>query len=262
MATDLATQFGTKVDDADLVTFRAATERAVAQVRAVSVLWRPGTEQEGVYTNSFLAVDVASADEFLKQAKSAVDQWNIMLGKTEGAVGLVFDQNPITVEGHDGTEYSVDMAKAVGAGSLPEARQSMERLFGSGGQFRMQCVKLDESIVLLSVASDDQLPGPIRELMDKRSDQKTVDAKLRPATNLLTSGEPDWRLYFSIDGYNHWLKRQMEAIVGPVIGGPLVRPFPDTPAVGAAGGASQEMVWAEVAVPAETLRGVGQFLRP
>jgi hypothetical protein len=261
MAADLATEYSTKVDDSDLAAFRAAAERAVAQTRAFSVLSRPGTEPEGVYTNSFLAVQVASADEFIKQAKAAVDEWNTMLGKTDGAAGLAFEESPIMVDGHDGSQYSIDMAKAVGAGSLPEARQSMERLFGPGGQFRMQCVKVDDTTVLLSIASEDQLTTPIRVIQNKHLAKAAEDGKLQAVTQLLV-GESDWRLYLSLDGYNHWLKRQMEAIVGPVIGGPIVRPFPASPPVAAAGGTTHDMVWAEVAVPADTLRGIGQFLHP
>jgi hypothetical protein len=259
-ASDLATQFGAKVDDAGLAKFRTTVEQAVAQARAVTVLTRPGADQDGVYSGSFLAVQVASADEFVKQLKAAFDQWNAMLDKTEGASALVFDQAPIAVEGREGAEYSIDMAKASGAGSFPEARQSMERLFGQGGRFRLQYVKVDESTVLLSMASQDQLSAPIRVLQGKAATQ-AVDEKLQAATQLL-KGNSDWQLSVSLDGYNQWLKRQLEAIVGPVIGGPIVRPFPESPPVAAAGGTDKDVIWSEVAVPADTLRGIGQFMHP
>jgi hypothetical protein len=261
MAADLATEYNTKVDEADLGKLRIAIEQALAQTRAVSILSRPGADQDGVYTNSFLAVRVASAEEFLKQTGAAIDEWNAMLGKADGAIGLVFEKSPIAVDGRDGTEYAIDMAKAVGAGSLPEARQSMERLFGPGGRFRIQLIKVDDVTVLLSIAFEEQLARPIRAIQDKREAPATDDGKLHLVMPLLT-GESDWQLYLSLDGYNRWLKRQMEAIVGPFIGGPIVRPFPESPPIGAAGGASQGTVWAEVAVPAETLRGIGQFLHP
>ena len=260
-ASDLATQFGAKVDDAEMAKFRTAVEQAVAQARAVTVLTRPGADQDGVYSGSFLAVQVASADEFVKQLKAAFDQWNAMLDKTEGASALVFDQAPITVEGREGAEYSIDMAKASGAGSFPEARQSMERLFGQGGRFRLQYVKVTNRPCLLSMASQDQLSAPIRVLQGKAATQAADDGKLQAATQLL-KGNSDWQLSVSLDGYNHWLKRQLEAIVGPVIGGPIVRPFPESPPIAAAGGTDQNMIWAEVAVPADTLRGIGQFMHP
>jgi hypothetical protein len=260
-ATDLANDYGTKVDEAEMTKFRAAVERAVVQAKAVAILMRPGADQDGAYTNSFLAVRVASASEFLKQSKAAFDQWNTMLGKADAGVSLVFEESAITVDAHEGTEYSIDMAKAVGAPPLPETRQSMERLFGPGGRFRLQLVKVDEVTVLASMASEDQLAEPIRALQSKTAKPATDDDKMRSVAQLL-AGEPDWRLYFSLDGYNHWLKRQLEAIVGPAIGGPIVRPFPESPPIGAAGGAAQNMVWAEVAVPADTLRGIGQFLHP
>jgi hypothetical protein len=261
LASDLATDYNTKVDEADMAKFRSAVEQAATQIRVVSILARPGVDQQGVYTDSYLAVRVASADDFLKQSKAAMDEWNAMLGKADSGVSLVFDASAFTVDEHAGTEYSIDMAKAVGAPPLPETRQSMERLFGRGGRFRMQTMKVDESTVLISMATQDQLTKPLHTLLSKASATAKDDGKMQSAAQLL-SGESDWRLYFSLDNYNHWLKRQMEAIVGPAIGGPIVRPFPESPPIGAAGGAAQNMVWAEVAVPADTLRGIGQFLHP
>jgi hypothetical protein len=259
VAAELASDYGVKVDDADVAGFRSLAETAVAQVQAVSVLTRPGGDQEGVYTNSFMAARVTSAEEFLKQSKAAIDRWNAMLGKAEGGAGLVFDENAVNVEGHDGTEYSIDMAKAVGAPPLPEARQSMEHLFGPGGRFRVQFIKADDTAVLMAIASQEQLAGPLRAIQGTQSAPDANDSKLPTVAELLT-GDSDWWLYFSIDGYNRWLKRQMEAVVGPVIGGPVVRPFPASPPIGAAGGATNNTVWAEVAVPADTLRGIGDFL--
>jgi hypothetical protein len=260
-ATDLAAEYSTKVDEADMAKFRTLVEQAVVQVKAVAILTRPGAEQDGVYTNSFLAVRVRSADEFIKQSKAAVDQWNTMLGKADAGVNLVFEESAITVGEHEGTEYSIDVAKAVGAPPLPETRQSMERLFGPGGRFRLQLVKVDDTTVLASMASEDQLAAPIHALQSKTAKSVADDGKIQSVTPLL-AGEPNWRLYFSLDGYNGWLKRQMEAIVGPVIGGPIIRPFPASSPIGAAGGSADNAVWAEVAVPADTLRGIGQFIHP
>jgi hypothetical protein len=261
LASDLAAGYNTKVDEADMAKFRSVVERAATQMRAVSILARPGDDQQGVYTDSFLAVHVASADDFLTQSKAAMDQWNAMLAKADSGVSLVFETSAFTVDGHDGSEYSIDMAKAVGAPPLPETRQSMERLFGPGGRFRLQFTKVDGSTVLISMATQDQLLKPIQAILGAPQSSAKDDGKTQSASQLLT-GDADWRLYFSLDGYNHWLKRQMEAIVGPVIGGPIVRPFPESPPIGAAGGAAQNMVWAEVAIPADTLRGIGQFLHP
>jgi hypothetical protein len=261
MSDDLATQYSAKVDDAELAKFRAEVEAAVAQVRAASVLTRPGSEPDGVYTNSFLSVQVASADDFLKQVEAAVDQWNSMLATTDSAAALAFEQSPTSIDGHEGTECSIDMSKAVGAPPLPETRQSMERLFGPGGRFRLQFIKVDEKTVLLAMATQDQLTVLLGAMITHNSTARHVEERSRPTAQLL-SGDSDWRCYLSLDGYNHWLKRQMDAIVGPVIGGPIVRPFPEVPPIGAVGGMTDDTAWAEFAVPADTLRAIGQFVHP
>ena len=73
--------------------------------------------------------------------------------------------------------------------------------------------------------------------------------------------QSDWRLYVSPHGYSEWLRRQMDAILGPVIGGPVVREFPASPPIGLAGGVEGSVVWSEFALPAATVRGVGKYLR-
>jgi hypothetical protein len=259
VGSDLASDYGVKVDDASLAAFRSLVEAPVGQAQAISLLTRPGGDNEGVYSNSFLAVRAASGGEFVNQAKAVVEAWNTMLGKAEGGAGLVFEEKAITIAGHDGTEYSIDMAKAVGAPPLPEARQSMEKLFGPGGRFRLQLLKVDDNTVLIAIATEEQLARPVQSLQSAKSAVAASDAKLSAVTALL-GDESDWKLYFSIDGYNRWMKRQMEAVVGPVFGGPVVRPFPASPPIGAAGGATGNAMWAEVAVPADTLRGIGDFL--
>ena len=113
--------------------------------------------------------------------------------------------------------------------------------------------------MLIAIATEEQLVRPVQALQSPKSAVAASDAKL-PTVTVLLSDESDWKLYFSIDGYNRWMKRQMEAVVGPVFGGPVVRPFPASPPIGAAGGATGNAMWAEVAVPADTLRGIGDFL--
>ena len=54
----------------------------------------------------------------------------------------------------------------------------------------------------------------------------------------------------------------MDAIVGvPVIGGPLVKEFPETPPIGGAGGVREHELWIDVGVPVETISGAGTYLQ-
>jgi hypothetical protein len=78
-------------------------------------------------------------------------------------------------------------------------------------------------------------------------------------TNRLLPADADWRMMISPHGHTRWLKRQMDAMLGPVIGTPLVRQFPASPPVGAAGGFTTHEIWVDAAIPAETLRATGQY---
>lgn len=256
-ASDLAANYGTLLDEADLARFTSAVQDAVANVEAFAVLTRAGERDEGVFTNNFLALRVTSDQEFLEKSNEAMRLWNEMLGKAEGPLRLVFDARPIKFGERAGTEYSIDMAAAVGAPALPEMRQTMERLFGPGGAFRLQLVAIDDRTVLLAAATEAQVAKAIAAM--DRPPAESGHPALDLTTKLLPS-EADWRIYVSPHGYFAWLKRQMDAVLGPVIGGPVVRAFPESPPLGATGGVDGPLLWFELAAPEQTLRQVGEYV--
>ena len=69
--------------------------------------------------------------------------------------------------------------------------------------------------------------------------------------NALLPAESDWRAFVDPHRYNDWVRRESMAMIGvPIIGGPMVRDFPTSPAVGIAGGIQDGEVWIDAAVPA------------
>jgi len=258
VSADLAAHFGSKVDDAEIAEFRQGVERAVAEVSAFSLLARPGAGAEGVFTNNFLALRVTSSQKFLELAGQLVTTWNKMIGKSDSSKMLVLDARPVTIAGHNGTEYSIDMAVAVGVPVIPETKAAMEKFFGPGGKFRLQFVEIDPQTVILAAATEEQVSAVIG-VMQSSAPAKEPE-ELREPARLLSAGS-QWKLFASPHGYSEWLRRQMDAILGAVIGGPVVPQFPESPPIGFGGGVEERIIWAEVAVPVETLRGYGKYSR-
>jgi hypothetical protein len=256
---DLVAHFGSKLADADLAQFRQQAERAVAEVSAYSLLTRPGADADGVFTNNFLALRVASSPKFLEMAAQLVESWNAMVKRTETAKALALDAQPVTISGHKGTEYSIDMSKAVDVPVLPDIKASMERLFGPGGKFRLQFIEIDPQTVILAAATEEQVAKVIAAIQPATTPEK-ISEELREPARLLDA-DTQWRVFFSPHGYSELLARQMDAILGAVIGGPVVPQFPVSPPVGFGGGVDAQVLWAEVAVPVETLRGYSKYSR-
>jgi hypothetical protein len=50
-------------------------------------------------------------------------------------------------------------------------------------------------------------------------------------------------------------------VLGPVIGGPMIREFPASPPIGLAGGFERRQLWIDAALPAETLRAASRYHR-
>lgn len=250
-----------RLDDRTLARFYDAVGQAAAVSTAACVLTLPGENDDGVYTNSFVAVRVTSADKFVDLVKEALRLWNQMNRDAQGGPRLVFDVEDVSIGNRNATQYSLDLAAADGAPMLPETRQAMEKLFGPGGKLRMLVVKIDDDSAMLAGATAQQAAA-VLEQIDRT---QAIDWRRPPfaVTNRLLPDHAEWRAFFSPQGYTTWKAREMAAIVGTeVIGGPLVREFPAAPPIGIAGGAEGGELWVEVAVPADTIRGAGVYRLP
>jgi hypothetical protein len=235
---DIHVQF----EDEVAVRFQQAVESAAADVSAAAVLTRPGEKQDGAYSNAFLAVRVKAADLFEDQVAEVVRIWNEMNQSEQDESKLVFEIEAVQVGSRPAKEYSIDMA-------------SMERLFGPGGKLRLLVVPVDKQTVLLAAATAAQAAPSVEVIAQGQPipwDERT---------NRLLPDPAAWRVLVDPNGYTRWMKRQLDAMLGPVIGSPMVRDFPASPPVGIAGGFGPQHAWADIAMPADTIRGAGEYLQ-
>jgi hypothetical protein len=256
---ELKTAEGMVLRGPTVAQFRAAVAQTSADVQSLVVLTQPGDKPIGVYTNDFLVVRAASAQAFTDNAKEVMRLWNSMNRDAQAATNLVFDVEEVKFGERTATQYSLDIAAADGAPELPEIRQAMEQLFGPGGKLRLWIVPVDDRNVLLASGTQEQLASALKSL-DRNQPIDWNHAELSAANSLLPA-DADWRLFFSPHHYNRWYRRQMDAVTGPVIGGPLVKDFPSAPPIGVAGGVRRDELWLEAAIPAETIKSAGIYLK-
>jgi hypothetical protein len=256
---DLKTEEGILLGDRLMGQLQLAVERAGTGVLSAVVLTQPGDKQEGVYTNEFLVVRAASAAAFADNAKEVMRLWNSMNRDAQSEMRLLFDVEEVKLGDRTATQYSVDIAAADGAPELPEIRQAMEQLFGPGGKLRVWIVPVDEENVLLATATPDQVAAAL-QVLDRKQTVDWSQQDIAPINRLLPA-EANWRLFFSPHHHNIWHRREMHAITGPVIGGPIVREFPPSPPVGFAGGVHGSELWIDAAVPAETMKAAIAYLK-
>jgi hypothetical protein len=255
---DLKSEEGMVLADAG-AQFHRVVERAAADVESLLVLTKPGREEQAVYTNDFLVVHAASADTFANNAREVMRIWNVMNRDAQAQTRLVFDVEDVKFGDRTATKYSLDIAAADGAPELPEIRQAMEQLFGPGGKLTLWIVPVDEHNVLLATATNDQVAAALK-VLDR---QRPVDwsGEEIAAVNRDLSADADWRLFFSPHHYNAWHRRQMDAITGPVIGGPIVKDFPSSPPIGFAGGVRDGEIWINAVVPPDTTKAASEYLK-
>lgn len=248
----------TKFDADSIDRLRNSCEDAAGDVLSIAVFQALGGEREGVSTDQFLAVRVASADAFVTRTAEVMRCWNELNGSAEPSTGMVFDSRHVQIAGRPATQYSLDIAAADGSPDIPEIRQLMERFFGPDRKMHLLVVPIDEQTVLLAAATPDQVAATLTALTtDARS---TWNESNTVAANQLLPRQADWRLFVNLEGYTILRKREIEATLGDVIGGPTPRLFPASPPIGLTGGFRDRELWIDAAVPADTVKAIGRFL--
>jgi hypothetical protein len=169
---------------------------------------------------------------------------------------MVFDIEEMKLGNRDATQYSLDVANLDGMPVIPEIRQAMERFFGPGGKLRMWVVPVDEKQVLLAAATQTQVTAAL-EAIDRQQvlDWNRADTA---AANKLLPREAAMRLFLSPHGQSEWHRRQMEAMNGAVIGGPVRREFPNSPPIGFSVSILENELRVDAAVPRETSEAAGE----
>jgi hypothetical protein len=246
------------LDAAAINRFAQASERAAADVQAASVFHALGSDRDGVYTNQFSAVRVASSESFVTHCADLIRSWNELHQKAQPKDDLAFDSQQVEIGGRRGTQHSLDITAGLGFAESPDSRQSMERLFGPDRTMHLFVVPLDDRTVLLAQGTAEQAAAGLKLLQDGKA--ANWDAKNVAATNRLLPPQSDWRFFVSPSGYTKWQKREMFALLGDAIGAPMVPEFPATPAIGLAGGFPDGELWLDAVIPAQALRAAGPFL--
>ena len=256
---DLKSEMGMALDGDTVARFQDAVEQAAAEAPSATVLTLAGEKEAGVYTNNFLVVRADSAGKFADQANEVMRLWNQMNREADDGTRLVFDVEEVPVEGRTATHYSLDIAALDGGAVIPEVRQVMEKFFGPGGKLRLIVAPADDRHVLLAIATPEQAEGALQMLRGNQTNWGSGDVAQVPSKLLPRKG--DWQLYFSPYGYTKWLARQMDAMTGPVLGGPIIRPYPPSPPIGFTGGAKDYELWIDAAVPSGTIISAGEYLK-
>jgi hypothetical protein len=235
-----------------------AVVRLLQHVESISVVSRPPEGPEGVFSNGFLFFHASDAKQIYADVSDIVKHWNWLMDHAEGDVCLQFDSQPTQIAGLNATEYSADMAAAVGGQQVDGLEQIMEKLFGSGGKYLIQLVMVDSSTILLANATRSQTERIVAELSSEKP--RLLDAAHVQAAKSILSQQPGWEVYFHPEAYTKKLSKQKDAELGEVVGGPVVDLFPAGPAIGCQLQWQPDAIHIELAAPAETLRGLGQYL--
>jgi hypothetical protein len=264
LAADMKKEEHTELDEDSLTQLNEAVEQAAGGIQSAMVLAQPGGNAPGgklppVYTNNWTVVRVASSADFVRRTAEVMRLWNKANRDADGEMKLILDEEDAKIGEREAKQYSIDFVAMYGTPAVPEIRQSMEKLFGPGGKFRIWIVPVDERTVLVGVGLQEQVAERLK-LLDRKQPIDWNQGELAKCNQLLPA-DANWRVFFDPHRYNDWARREaMAGMTVPVIGGPLVKPLRDCPPVGMAGGFRDQELWVDVAVLTPTLKSVYDFL--
>ena len=227
--------------------------------RALSVIQRKTGQDEGVYGNTFMLLHTENADQACDTIAKALMSWNWLMDHAEGDICLQFNSTRISIADKPATEYTADMLKAVDAVPLPEVKEAMKALFGPGGLYRIQLVRVDDKTVLLGNATVAQTEQLLAELGTDGS--RLLESSELTALKTIFKCKPHFEFYIDLSELMSHKERAQTAELGKVLGGPLVRQFPDTPPLGVALRLDPGELHAELAVTDKTLSGLVKYLK-
>jgi hypothetical protein len=259
LAADMKKEEHTELDEESLNQLNEAVEQAAGEIQSAVVLAQPGAKAPPVYTNNWSVIRVASAPDFVKRTAEVMRLWNKANRDADGETKLILDAEDAKIGSRDAKQYSIDFVAMYGTPAVPEIRQSMEKLFGPGGKFRIWIVPVDERTVLIGVGLQDQV-SEVLKLLDRKQPIDWNQGEAAKCNELLPK-DASWRMFFDPHRYNNWARREaMAGMTVPVIGGPLVKPLRDCPPVGLAGGFRDQELWVDVAALVPTLKSVYEFV--
>jgi hypothetical protein len=234
-------------------------EAILNDTQVLSVIQRKTGQDEGVYGNTFMLLHTENADHLRDTIAKAFMSWNWLMDHAEGDICLQFDSTAISIADKPATEYTADMLKAVGAVPSPEVKEAMKALFGPGGLYRMQLVRIDGKTVLLGNATVAQTEQLLAEL--GTDGPRLLESSEIKALENFFKCKPHFEFYIDPSELMSHKKRAQTAELGEVLGGPLVRQFPDTPPLGVALRLDPGELHAELAVTEKTLTGLVKYLK-
>ncbi len=248
-----------KYQQQDADKFSHHVEATLNDIQALSVIQRNTGQDEGVYGNTFLLLHTKNGAQVRDTISKALMSWNWLMDNAEGDICLQFNSTPISIADKPATEYTADMLKAVDATPLPEVKEAMQALFGSGGLYRIQLLLVNDQTVLLGNATVAQTEQLLTEL--GTDGPRMLESPGMKALKQLFKRKPHFEFYLDISELTRHQERAQMAELGQILGGPLVRQFPDTPPVGVALRLDSGELHATLAATGKTLRGLVQYLQ-
>jgi hypothetical protein len=255
---DLKTQQRLVVDKDTAARFEEALNDALANVRSIAVLTKPGEKSAGLYTNDLWLTRSASSNSFADDAREVMRLWNTLNRDAQGGEPLIFDVADQKLGGRDATRYSLDIPAPDGL-TASDMRQIMEKFFGKSGKMQLWIVPVDDRTSLIAAATKSEVVAALK-VLDRKQPPVWNDLKLVDANKLLPA-DADFRLFFNSAAYYAWTNRLAE-VNGPTLGGPTKKDFPSSPAIGIAGRFPSDELTIETVIPAETVKSAGQYRTP
>lgn len=229
-------------------------------IRSISMFMGVGESGDPIYANMLAIVRVDNATAFIDSYEKYFQQYNDVIRGSKSEVMQPVEVERTEIAGKSALQCKTKMPEPPAGQKPPNYDKLMEALIGPGDSLVFWIAPADEHTVVIGQVDKKLLEQAIA-LIGQNKPGLESDAGVKKTAAMLPADAPV-AFYVSPQGTVEFFKRLLPAAIPPQVPFNVNFPdFPQTSPLGISMKAAPNELQATLVVPADVLKGIGQYIR-
>lgn len=233
------------------------TREQMKKIRRMAIMLAVGQEDQPIYSDMVALMTVDDSAQFLRDYPEQLERLQKILSDVKDSPFGPRESTALEIAGRPALKVVMGRPKSPGGPAEPMFNQMMDLMLGPGQPVTFYLAAADEHTLVAGYVTPDRIAETIKGLGS--SDGLAGRKEIQPTAALMPK-DATCIGYWSIPGTFQLVHRVLEPLFhgkGPAA---MLPEFPETPPVGIALTQGDQELRSQVAIPQETVRGIGQYL--
>ncbi|MGD9128265.1 MAG: hypothetical protein PVH19_12885, partial [Planctomycetia bacterium] len=216
----------------------------------------PSSKEAAMIDSVTAAIWVKNADSYFTNYKKQVEMTNKLLNDPESKMPMKMDVKEKTIDGYKTLVVTADLSGMTNMPELAPAKDFLEKFYGEGMKFVTYIAKVNDTVVVTAVGSEENLKKVI-EVVKSKSGSLAEDAGVKKVTAMLPK-DAQWFFYWSPNGtveFVNWILEQLPEEMKINIPFEKLPPCPPCTPIGIATKVNGNTIEETCILPPDTIRG-------